>query len=221
MSPLGAPAYTMRDLVADAIALIGVFGAARGHLVGMSAGAAIAQLAALDHPERVASLVLFASTPGIPGGESGDLPGVSEELRASFAQPREEPDWSDRAAVIEHLAEDARPYAARSRPFDAAAAREHAGRVFDRSTDIAAASTNMFAVDTGGPWRARLGQISAPTLVIHGTADPLFPSAHAVALADEIPGAELLGLEHTGHEYFPRHTWDVVVPAILRHTAGR
>ncbi len=49
----------------------------------------------------------------------------------------------------------------------------------------------------------------------------LFPYAHGVALADEIAGAELLALEHTGHEYFPRATWDVVVPAIVRHTAQR
>ena len=60
--------------------------------------------------------------------------------------------------------------------------------------------------------------MAAPTLVVHGTEDPLFPYGHAVALADEIPGAELLALEHTGHEYFPRATWDIVVPAILRHT---
>ena len=63
--------------------------------------------------------------------------------------------------------------------------------------------------------------MAAATLVVHGTEDPLFPYEHAVALAREIPAAELLALERTGHEYFPRETWDLVVPAVLRHTAGR
>jgi pimeloyl-ACP methyl ester carboxylesterase len=214
----GAPRYSARDLADDVVGLLDSFGLARAHLVGMSAGAALAQLVALDHPDRVASLTLASSTPGIPGQETGDLPGVSAERRAVFANEPAEPDWADRAAVIDYLVEAERPYAARSRPFDEAGMRERAGRVFDRTVDIAASLTNQFMADTGDPWRQRLGQVTAPTLVVHGTEDPLLPYAHGVALADEIPGAELLALEHTGHEYFPRATWDIVVPAILRHT---
>jgi pimeloyl-ACP methyl ester carboxylesterase len=210
---VGAPAYTMRDLVADALALLDFFGISRAHLVGMSAGAAIAQLAALDHPERVASLTLASATPGIPGEESGDLPPPVGGLAAP-----PQPDWSDRAAVIDYLVESERPYSPR---FDEAAARAMAARIFDRSRDVEASTTNPFMVDAGEPWRARLAQIAAPTLVVHGAEDPVFPYAHAVALAAEIPGAELLRLEHTGHEYFPRATWDVVVPAILRHSQQR
>jgi pimeloyl-ACP methyl ester carboxylesterase len=219
--PRGAPPYTARDLVADALGVLDAFGIERAHLIGMSGGAAIAQLVALDHPDRVASLVLASSTPGIPGEESRGLPPVSDELRAVFATGRPEPDWGDRAAVIEYLVEEHRPYAARSRPFDEAAMRELAGRMVDRTADIAASLTNPFAVDAGDPWRPRLGQVSVPTLVVHGTEDPLFPYGHAVALADEIPGAELLAMEHTGHEHFPPPTWDVVVPAILVHTSWR
>jgi pimeloyl-ACP methyl ester carboxylesterase len=217
----GAPPYTLRDLVADVVGLLDSFGLASAHLVGLSAGAAIAQLVALDHPDRVASLTLASSTPGIPGQETRDLPGISDELKASFADERPAPDWDDRAAVIDYLVEAERPYGARSRPFDEAAVRDVAGRVFDRSTDIAASVTNPFIVDTGDPWRPRLGQVTAPTLVVHGTEDPLFPYGHAIALAKAIPGAELLPLEQTGHEYFPRPRWNLVVPAILRHTSAR
>ena len=63
--------------------------------------------------------------------------------------------------------------------------------------------------------------IGAFAVGIHGADDPMFPFDHARALAREIPGAELLAVEHMGHEYFPRATWDLVVPAILRHTSGR
>lgn len=217
----GAAQYTLRDLVADAVGLLDCFGLASAHLVGMSAGAAIAQVMALERPDRVASLTLASSTPGIPGQETRDLPAVSEELRTFLARVPPEPDWADRAAVIDYLVEAERPYAARSRPFDEAAVRDLAGRVFDRSANIAASLTNPFIVDSGDPWRQRLGAVAAPTLVVHGTEDPLFPYGHARALAKEIPAAELLALEQTGHEYFPLDTWELVVPAILRHTRRR
>jgi pimeloyl-ACP methyl ester carboxylesterase len=72
--------------------------------------------------------------------------------------------------------------------------------------------------------RHRLGTIEVLTLVVHGTADPLFPLAHGRALAEEIPGARLLELPGAGHG-LEREDWDVVVPAILDHTtrgvAGR
>jgi pimeloyl-ACP methyl ester carboxylesterase len=216
----GAPQYTGRDLVADAVGLLDTFGVGSAHVVGMSAGAAIGQLLALDHPDRVASLTLASATPS-DGQRYPDLPPMSQELKAFFTDGLPQPDWGDRDAVIDYLVEVDRPFAAGSRPFDEAAARDLAGRVFDRSANIAASLTNPFMVDAGDRCRHLLGEVAAPTLVVHGTEDPLFPFGHALALAKEIPGAELLPLEHTGHEYFPRHTWDVVVPAIVRHTSGR
>jgi pimeloyl-ACP methyl ester carboxylesterase len=210
-SPLGEPPYDLRDLVADAIGVLNSFGASRGHLVGMSGGAATAQLAGLDHASRVATLTLTCSTPGIPGMETSDLPPPT----VRFPEPREL-DWSDRTAVVEHLVDAERPYAAH---FDEAAASALADRVVDRSNDVQASVTNPFEVDPGAGWRQRLDDIVAPTLVIQGMQDPMFPPGHGSALAAEIPGAELLLLEGMGHEHLPPQTWDVAVPAILRHTA--
>jgi pimeloyl-ACP methyl ester carboxylesterase len=207
---VGAPGYTLRDLVGDAVGLLDFFGISRAHVVGMSGGGSIAQLLALDHPDRVASLTLASTSPGILGREADDLP----PPRGGLAVPPQ-PDWADRAAAIDYLVESERPYSPR---FDEAAARALAARIYDRSADIAAATTNPYDVDAGEFWRPRLGQIVAPTLVVHGTEDPVFPYEHALALAREIPGAELLELPDTGHEYFPPHTWDTVVPAILRHS---
>ena len=208
----GAPPYGLRDLVADAAGLLEALGVAGAHIVGLSLGGTIGQLLALDHPRSVASLTLIASTPGMPGEESGDLPEASAGV---FASVPARPDWSDRAAVIDYLVESERPFSPR---FDEAAARELAARVADHTINPASVP-NVYVLDSGEPWRDRLGQITAPTLVIHGTDDPMFSLDHARALAREIPGAELLCVEHMGHEYFPPDTWDVVVPAILRHTA--
>jgi pimeloyl-ACP methyl ester carboxylesterase len=143
---------------------------------------------------------------------------MSEELRAQPAPASTEPDWSDRAVAIDHIVEDARPYAARSRPFDEQAVRDLATRVVDRTVNLASSMTNHWVIDGGADWRERVGHLCAPTLVIHGAEDPLFPNGHALALANEIPSAELLPLEQTGHE-LPRATWYVVVPAILKHTS--
>jgi pimeloyl-ACP methyl ester carboxylesterase len=69
--------------------------------------------------------------------------------------------------------------------------------------------------DDGEPLRPRLGDIRAPTLVLHGSADPFFPLGHGEALAREIPGARLVALEGMGHEYPPQPLWDQVIAEIL------
>ena len=68
-------------------------------------------------------------------------------------------------------------------------------------------------------WRGGLGQIEAPTLVIHGSEDPVLPYPHGVALAEEIPGATLLTMDGMGHE-LPRGAWPEVIRAIVAHTEG-
>jgi pimeloyl-ACP methyl ester carboxylesterase len=212
--PPGAPGYTGDDLIADAAGLLDALGARRAHVAGFSAGGGIAQRLALDYAGRLLSLTLISTSPGA----GDDLPGMSERMRAHFAEPPPEPDWSDREAVIEYLVEDERAYAAPSRPFEEAERREVAGRIFDRTTDIAASMQNHWALEGGESWRDRLGEIDVPTLVLHGTEDPLFPIGHAEVLEREIPGARLVRIERMGHE-LPREAWDIVVPEILRHTA--
>ena len=94
-----------------------------------------------------------------------------------------EPDWSDRDAVINYIVEGDRSFAG-SRPFDEAAIRAIAARVFDRTTNLASSITNHAVIDSGDRWRERLG-VSVPTLVIHGTEDPMYPYGNAVALAED------------------------------------
>jgi pimeloyl-ACP methyl ester carboxylesterase len=172
---------------------------------------------ALDYPDRVASLTLISTSP--VGYQGPKLPPMSDSLREYFARASSETtDWSDRAAVIDYYVESARPFASQSRPFDEAPWRELGARDFERGSDLAASMTNHFVLENGESPDRRLAEIDLPTLVLHGTEDPLFPFGHGVALANEIRGAELVALEGTGHE-LPRAAWDVAVPAILRHTA--
>jgi pimeloyl-ACP methyl ester carboxylesterase len=208
----GAPRYTGQDLVADAVGILDVLRVRRAHVVGISMGGGIAQRLALDHADRVASLTLISTSPGRPG-----LPPMSDELRARFAQPAAEPDWSDRQAVVDYILEDLRGYAG-SVTFDEQEMRALVGRIFDRTADIESTMTNHSILEDGEPSRRRLCELTTPTLVLHGTEDPLFPYGHGEALAAEIPGAKLLPLEGVGHEMPPRPVWDQFVAAILDHT---
>jgi pimeloyl-ACP methyl ester carboxylesterase len=208
----GAPLYTLRDLAVDAVALLDVFSLDSAHFVGRSMGGGIAIIAAVDFPDRVASLTLIGTSPGGP-----NLPPMSDEFlaRVTGAEP---PDWSDRMAVIDSIIDLLRLYSGGSGHFDEVTMRDLVGREVDRTVNVASSQINHFAMDVGAPYRDQLRTISVPTLVVHGTQDPVFPLGHALALANEIPGAQLLTLDKTGHE-LPRASWDVVIPTVLRHTA--
>jgi pimeloyl-ACP methyl ester carboxylesterase len=210
----GSPGYAGEDLVADAVGVLDALEIDRAHLVGMSMGGALAQVAALDHPARVSSLTLISTSPA--GPSDPDLPGMSEETMARFSV--DAPSWDDRTAVTDYMLHLARVSASDAEPFDEAAFRELAGRVLDRTTNMESTMTNHNLIEGGERWRERLGEIGVPTLVIHGTDDPVLPYEHGVALAGDIGGAQLLTLERTGHE-LPRRVWDVVIPAIRDHTA--
>jgi len=122
--------------------------------------------------------------------------------------------------VIDYIVEGQRPFVSRSRPFDEAGLRDLAGRVFDRTVNLASTLANHFEADGGERWRERLGSIHVPTLVIHGTDDPLFPYGNAMALAQEISDASVLAMERVGHE-LPREAWDVVTSANRAPHSGR
>lgn len=206
--PPGKPGYRWEDLVADAVGVLAALEVPRAHVVGISMGGAIAQLLALDHPERVSTLTLIATT---AGAGDPDLP------PGRFAEPAE-PDWTDREAVIEYHVAWQRQAASRSRPFDEAAVREVAATAHDRTTSAESAARNHHHTEGGGPWRHRLPAITAPALVLHGTEDPLFPLPHGEALAREIPNARLVALPGAGHE-LARVDLPVVLRELIAHTS--
>jgi pimeloyl-ACP methyl ester carboxylesterase len=209
----GHPGYTGADLVADAAGVLDAYGIPAVHVVGVSAGGAFAQLLALDFADRVLSLVLISTSPALPG-ERG-LPPPTDEF-ARFVTSAEV-DWSDAESVIEYLVDYSRLLAGGQRPFDETAARELARRDVERARNSAAAQ-NHDAIADDGRSREPLSSITAPTLVIHGAADPMFPLEHGVALADEIPDARLLTLERAGHGV-DRADWETIVPAVVERTA--
>ena len=211
----GAPGYTGADLVADAVGVLDAYGIPAAHMVGVSAGGAFAQLLALAFPQRVLSLVLISTSPATPGERR--LPAPTERF-GRFLETAEV-DWSDRDSVVDYVVGYAEMLAGGEHRFDEAAARELVRRDVERANDIAA-SENHAALPEGELPSAPLSSIAVPTLVIHGTADPMFPFGHGQALAEEIPGARLLALAGAGHGV-DRADWETLARAIAEHTSTR
>jgi pimeloyl-ACP methyl ester carboxylesterase len=215
--PPRAPAYSFDDLLGDALGILDALGIERAHVAGISMGGALAMLLAVEHPGRVATLTALSTS--ATGPDDANLPGPAPAVAALFRDPPPDPDWGDREAVVGFVTDLLRLYAGDT--FDEARTRGLCGRIFDRTRDVEASQHNHYLLrdGTSAPVRPRLGQISAPALVVHGSRDPLFPVEHGELLAREIPGATLLVLPGVGHETPPPRTWDTFVPALLGHTA--
>jgi pimeloyl-ACP methyl ester carboxylesterase len=211
----GHPGYTGRDLRADALALLDEYHLDAAHLVGVSAGGALVQLLALDFPSRVHSLVLISTSPAIRGDRRLPPPSAAfaEFVRSATV------DWSDTDSVIEYLVSYARLLAGEERSFDEPEVRDLVRRDIERANDIAALQNHDLLEGGDDKPREELSSIEAATLVIHGTADPIFPFPHGEALASEIPRARLLVLEAAGHGV-QRADWETVTQAIATHTAA-
>jgi pimeloyl-ACP methyl ester carboxylesterase len=190
-----APAYTLRDLAADAAALADALGDGPAHLAGIGVGGMVAQVATLDHPGAFSALTLAGTRPVAPGPPDNDLPDHDQAtMRRLFARPM--PAWTDREAVADFAA-------ARGEILgdDPSTARAIAARIWDRTPDTAppVQMANQMGMvfsklDCKPRWRERLPEIAVPTLVVHGRRDPFFPIGNGEAIAREIPGGRLLVL---------------------------
>ena len=215
-----APAYTLRDLAADAAVLAHELDDRPAHLAGIGVGGMVAQLAALDHPGVFSALTLVGTRPVAPGPPDDDLPDHdAATTRRRFALPT--PDWSDRDAVAEFAA--ARAVVLGDDP---GAARTTAERIFDRTPGTAPAvqmanqlGTVFSRIDCSPRWRERLPGLTMPVLVVHGRRDVFFPVGNGEALARNIPGARLLVLDGAASA-IPDAAADEVAAAMLALDAG-
>lgn len=215
--PVGEPGYSGDALVHDAVAVLDGLNLPRAHIAGISSGGGIAQYLGVWNADRVASLTLMSTTAVSPGDQHPDLPPPTEAVSRLFSDPPPDPDWSDRDAAAEYLIAMEHVFAGGA-PVDPDRIRNIVTRAMERGGDMASAANHWLIAAT--PLGARLGEITAPTLVLHGRQDPLFPYPHAEALAREIPGARLHPLSGVGHQHPPPELWDEVTTALAEHTAS-
>ncbi|MFD4764337.1 alpha/beta fold hydrolase [Streptomyces sp. NPDC058439] len=211
-----APAYTLRDLAADAAALARGLDDRPAHLAGIGVGGMVAQVAALDHPKAFSALTLAGTRAVAPGPVDDDLP---DHDRAAMKErfKLSKPDWSDRASVVEWAAAAAAVFGD-----DPDEARTTAGRIFDRTpgTSRSVQMANQLGIVFAGldcrpRWRERLPELAVPTLVVHGRRNRFFPVGCGEALARDIPGARLLVLEQAATA-IPAASADEVAKEMLK-----
>ncbi|MGV9455379.1 alpha/beta fold hydrolase [Streptomyces sp. NPDC003635] len=223
--------YTVADMADDALAVLDAFGVARAHVVGASLGGLIAQRLAVTHPHRVLTLTSLSSQPlgtdtaaavqrALAGEPAllGELPPPSTDLLVALASS-----FPDPAAGVEgYLAARLplwRVLHGSVLPFDEAEYRAMERRVYERARDLGAGLNHALAGAAGTGATADLSRITAPTLVLHGTEDPMFPPAHAEATAAAVPGARLVMVEGMGHT-LPAALDARLADEILRHTGA-
>jgi len=204
--PIAAP-YKLRDMAEDTIGLMDVLGIKSAHVVGMSMGGMIAQEIAISHPQRVRSLTSIMSTTGNP-----KMPQPTREASAVLLAP---PPTTKEEYFARH-AQTWKILRAGSFPEDEALDHARAERTFARGLNPAGVGRQLRAVMASGSRKERLHSVKAPTLVIHGTVDPLVPPANGKDTAASIPGAKLLMIEGMGHA-LPIPMWPQIIDAIDSH----
>jgi pimeloyl-ACP methyl ester carboxylesterase len=207
--PVAAP-YRLIDMARDTVGLMDALGIASAHLVGASMGGMIAQEVALSFPERARSLTSIMSTTGNPR-----VPPPTREMAAMLMAPPPK----TKEEYLERFARTWKILRAGSFPEDEARDRALAERCFARGLNAAGVGRQLRAILASGSRKARLHAVKAPTLVIHGTADPLVHPAGGRDTAASIPNAKLLMIDGMGHA-LPIRTWPQIIDAIAAHAHG-
>lgn len=206
----GNAPYTLSDMATDTANLLDAIGWASAHVVGVSMGGMIAQTLAIEHPARVRSLTSIMSSTGAPG-----LPGPTAEATMVLMTPPP----PDRDGAIAAGVQAFRTIGSPDYPSDEATLRGMAAAAYDRGFHPLGVGRQLAAILASGSRREKLAAVCAPTLVIHGKADPLVPFACGEDTARAVRGAELLAIDGMGHD-LPEQLWARLVDAITAHTTA-
>jgi pimeloyl-ACP methyl ester carboxylesterase len=199
-------AYSLSDMAEDAAGVLTALGLKSAHVCGASMGGMIAQQLALNHPERVRSLTLMMTDSGARG-----LPRPTLKVSAALLARPADPDALD--SLVDHYYRLFRLIGSPAYPGPEAWLRQVCADAVRRSNRPQGFARHLMAIAADTGRAAQLGRISAPTLVLHGLADPLIPVAAAHDLAARIPGAQLELIEGMGHD-LPEPLWPRFVAAI-------
>tara|TARA_R110002094_G_scaffold151198_1_gene139421 strand:+ start:204 stop:1097 length:894 start_codon:yes stop_codon:yes gene_type:complete len=206
---ISAP-YTLEDMADDAAELIRALGFKAAHFIGSSNGGAIAQTLAWRRPECVKSLVSIMATSarrGLPRPE-----GAAAKWLTSPRNPA-----GTREGAMDEAVETAKIIGSPAFPVPEAILREKGAALYDRSFCPDGNSRHLLASLASGDSRvAHLGEITAPTLVIHGRNDPLVPLGCGEDVKNSIPGSEILVIDGMGHD-IPSEAVPEMVAAIVKN----
>lgn len=198
--------YTLKDMAADAMAVLDAVGAPKAHIAGVSMGGMIVQRIAIDYPARVLSLTSIMSAP------SGDVVATPEAM-AVISNPPPDP-AADYEAFIAHGMKNARTIGSPGYPWTDEELRDRVVAEHARAFNPAGVGRQRQAIGADGDRTAELKTLNVPTVVLHGADDPLVQPVGGIDTANAIPGAELRIIPGMGHD-LPPGLYDIFVDAIL------
>ena len=201
--------YTIEDMADDAVGLLDALGIEKAHICGMSMGGMIAQAVTINHPQRVLSFISIYSTTGNP-----ELPPPTPEAMEVLLTPPP----LEREANIEHTLKFFRRITGPGFPFDEEWHRKLAAQAYDRAFYPQGAARQLAAIFTQKNRKPALTSVSVPTLVIHGSDDPLLPVEGGKDTAEAVPGAELKIIAGMGHDLPHGGAWPQIIDAIVDNT---
>jgi len=201
--------YSIADMASDAVGLLDAMDLDTAHIVGVSMGGMIAQAFAIAYPERVRTLTSVMSTTGDPTVGQPD----AEALAALVPMPP-----ASREEAMDQGVVTWRTIGSPGFPFDEAMVRERAGAAYDRAFHPAGNSRQLAAIVTQPDRTPALAGVTAPTLVIHGEADPLVDPSGGRATAAAVPGARLHLVPGMGHD-MPAELRDEFIGELVGHFA--
>jgi len=203
------PPYTLEDMADDAVGLLDALEIEKAHICGISMGGMIAQTIALNHRERILSLISIYSQTGNPALP----PPTPEALECLLTPPPME-----REANITFTLDVWRTFSGTGFAPDEDWQRKIAAQAYDRAFYPEGVARQLAAVLTQNNRKPDLGSVCVPTLVIHGADDPLVPVEGGKDTAEAIPGAELIIIDGMGHDLPHGGAWPQIVDAIVDHT---
>ena len=207
-------AYTLRDMVEDTRGVLEALNISRCHAIGVSMGGMIAQGLASHHPDRVASLTSIMSTTGARG-----LPqATSKAAMALLSRPKSK----RRDDIITHFVRVLGVIGSPKFPMSEIDVRQRIGEAFDRSFYPAGTIKQMAAIMASGDRSDEVRRITAPTLVIHGSADPLVPLQNGADTANKVKHSEYTVIDGMGHDLGAlAAVTERVLPFLQKHTRPR
>jgi pimeloyl-ACP methyl ester carboxylesterase len=200
--------YTLSDMADDCVAILGHFDVDAAHVMGSSLGGMIAQTLTIDHPEVVLSLTSYISRTGNP-----EFHRMTEEARDALLLW----DPTSREEAVEFGLVGKRIWGTEG----AWSIEEYSaflGDNFDRSPPRDGSARQHLALERSGNRDELLANVSTPTLVIHGGADPLIHPMGGRRTADVIPNASYVEIEGMGHD-LPITEWPQIVSLVTSHAA--
>jgi len=206
--PVDAP-YTLSTMAEDALAILDQLGVHSAHVCGVSMGGMIAQTLAIEHPDRVRSLVSIMSTTG-----ARQVGFQDPKLFPALLAHREGRDGYVTASTAFWKKIQSPAY-----PADPVRTSDRAGETYDRGFSASGVMRQMVAVLTAPNRTRALRSLRIPTTVVHGLNDRMVHVSGGRATARVIPGCELVLVPGMGHDIPPALFEQFAL--IIRRTAAR